>query len=140
MDAGMALRALSANNFLSRFLFLAVVVGVGGGGDFFVEDERGVLDKEFVAVDCLELLRDLLVLGLDLDLLTRVLPSLIIAPVIFCDSLCLDLLRDRPPDVDPDDDSIRRTFLLVVVLRFDCLLDIISLARVDLTLLLLDLV
>ena len=127
MDAGMALRALSANNFLSRFLFLAVVGVGGGGGDFFVEDERGgVLDGDLLAVDCFELLEDLLVLdlGLDLDLLTR-LSSLIIAPVIFCDSLCLDLLRDRPTDVDPDD-SIRRTLLLVVVLRFDCLLDIIS--------------
>lgn len=123
MDAGMALRALSANNFLSRFLFLEVAVGCCC---FFVEDERGVLDGEFVTVDCLELFGDFL--DLDLDLLWLRVPSLV-APLLFCASLCLDLLRERP---DPDD-SLCRT--LLVALRFDSIL-----ARVDLTLSLLDLV
>ncbi len=113
----MALRALSANNFLSRFLFLDVVVGCC---NFFVEDERGVLDGEFVTANCLELFEDFL----DLDLLWLRVPSLA-APLLFCASLCLDLLRERPTD-DPED-SLCRT--LLAVLRFGLTLLLLDLVR-----------
>lgn len=111
MEAGMALRALSANNFLSFFLFF---------GFFAVVEERDVvLDGAIAVVDddlvlffdcCFELLDgDFLVL--DLLWLREISES--DAPCC-CDCSFLDLLRDWRPSTDDPDDSFGRTLLVVL--------------------------
>jgi len=124
MEAGMALRALSANNFLSFFLFL---------GGFFaeVEERDVVLDGEVVVVDddlvfvfdcCFELLDgDFFVLGL---LRLREISESDAPCCCCCCCGCsfLDLLRDWRPSTDADtpDDSFGRTLLEVLrLMRLD---------------------
>lgn len=126
MDAGMALRALSANSFLSRFLFLAedccLFMVVEEERVILDGDEPVVLDLEFGLDCCLELVF-FFVLVLDLLRLREISESV----TLFCFLASLRV-RERLSD-DPDNSSGRR---LLLELRLDCVLELVISLLLDL--------
>ena len=107
----MALRALSANNFLSRFLSLGCC-----DCNFFVEEVRGALDGEVVVlfvvdfvIDCCFCFEDFL--DLVLDLLREIFASEAAPLSLFC---FLDLLRDRERSPTDDADVVFRRLYVVI--------------------------
>ena len=116
IEEGMALRALSANNFLSRFLSLGCCAC-----NFFVEEVRGVLDGEVVVLLVVDLVFDCCFgdfLDLVLDLLRLREISASEAPLsLFC---FLDLLRDRERSPTDDADVVfRRLYVVISWVRVD---------------------
>ena len=128
IDAGMAMRALSANNF-SRFLAEGCFAAADERAAVFERDVVEVACFWFLVFDCCLELGDCLFLFLGLDLLRLLLPP------ISGTSLLLDLpfvlVLERASTLG---DSFGRTLLVVavaVVFRCASWLDFVSRTRVD---------